>query len=57
MCAADGAVEPLGPGYTRSDGLGVEHECRDWDVVLKYADANHYFPPQLTKLQSTKPFI
>ena len=47
MCAADATVEPLGPGYIRTNGLGVEHECRDWDVLLKYAESNHFFPKQL----------
>ncbi|KAL1877500.1 hypothetical protein Daus18300_002487 [Diaporthe australafricana] len=51
LCAADATVEPLDPGYTRSDGLGVEHQCRNWDVVMKYAAANDYFPEQLKGLR------
>ncbi|KAF3765274.1 hypothetical protein M406DRAFT_355854 [Cryphonectria parasitica EP155] len=51
LCGADATVEPLDPGYTRSDGLGVEHQCRNWDVVMKYAAANDYFPDQLKGLK------
>ncbi|RFU79491.1 hypothetical protein TARUN_2698 [Trichoderma arundinaceum] len=36
LCAADMTLEPLADGYMETDGLGVEHECRDWRLLLQH---------------------
>ncbi|KAI1820840.1 hypothetical protein F4861DRAFT_521648 [Xylaria intraflava] len=34
LCAADMTLEPLADGYVETDGQGIEHECKDWRVLL-----------------------
>ncbi|KAF3018840.1 hypothetical protein E8E14_006168 [Neopestalotiopsis sp. 37M] len=34
LCAADMTLEPLAEGYVETDGQGVEHQCKDWRVLL-----------------------
>ncbi|KAK5996700.1 hypothetical protein PT974_02040 [Cladobotryum mycophilum] len=36
LCASDLTLEPLDPGYVQSDGQGVEHECKDWRLLLNH---------------------
>ncbi|EMD84701.1 hypothetical protein COCC4DRAFT_77040 [Bipolaris maydis ATCC 48331] len=43
LCAADSTLEPLGPGYTETDGTGVSHQCYDWTVLMSHAGLKNQF--------------
>ncbi|KAI1794463.1 hypothetical protein LXA43DRAFT_142224 [Ganoderma leucocontextum] len=44
LCAANVRLEPLtrdrGSGALKTDGIGLEHRCRDWTVVRREVEAN-----------------
>ena len=44
LCAASVRLEPLtddGAGMMKTDGIGLEHSCRDWTLVRHKAEANY----------------
>jgi hypothetical protein len=63
MCKADTALEKsaIQEGKTVHDvtGWGVDHECRDWEAIMKWAsehrsDNSELIIPQDTGLHSTQ---
>lgn len=43
LCAANVRLEPLeddGSGVPKTDGMGLEHRCRDWTLVWREVEAN-----------------
>lgn len=43
LCAANVRLEPLeddGSGVPKTDGMGLEHRCRDWTLLRREVEAN-----------------
>ena len=40
LCESNMRLEPLVDGE-KTDGLGLEHTCRDWTVLYDYAEENY----------------
>ncbi|KAI0160422.1 hypothetical protein GGR57DRAFT_519303 [Xylariaceae sp. FL1272] len=38
LCAADMTLEPLTEDYKQTDGQGIEHQCKDWRILLDIMD-------------------
>jgi hypothetical protein len=38
MCSADTAIEPWKDEIHGVDGFGSEHQCRDFDLVYRWAE-------------------
>ncbi|KAI0975026.1 hypothetical protein F4678DRAFT_359939 [Xylaria arbuscula] len=38
LCAADMTLEPLTEDYMETDGQGIEHQCKDWRILLDIMD-------------------
>jgi hypothetical protein len=38
LCAADMTLEPLTEDYAETDGQGIEHQCKDWRILLNIMD-------------------